>query len=39
MTGNQWDEFIRLLTADEQQAFMGDLWKLISRLCYRIGGG
>jgi hypothetical protein len=38
MTGNQWDEFIRLLTPDEQQAFMSDLWKLVSRHCYRIGG-
>jgi hypothetical protein len=38
MTGDQWREFIRLLTPDEQQAFMADVWKLISRYCQRIGG-
>jgi hypothetical protein len=37
MTGVQWSEFIRLLTPDEQQAFMGDVWKLVSRYCHRIG--
>jgi hypothetical protein len=39
MTGDQWNEFIRLLTADEQQAFLDDVWKLIDRYCQRIGGG
>ena len=38
MTGDQWSEFIRLLTPDEQQAFMGDVWKLINCHCMRIGG-
>jgi hypothetical protein len=38
MTGDQWNEFIRLLTPDEQQAFMADVWKLIDRYCQRIGG-
>jgi hypothetical protein len=38
MTGDQWNEFIRLLTPDEQQAFMADVWKLINRYCQRIGG-
>jgi len=40
MTGDQWSEFIRLLilTPDEQQAFMADVWKLINCHCMRIGG-
>ena len=38
MTGDQWNEFIRLLTPDEQQAFMADVWKLINCHCMRIGG-
>jgi hypothetical protein len=38
MTGDQWNEFIRLLTPEEQQAFMGDVWKLINLYCRRIGG-
>jgi hypothetical protein len=38
MTGDQWNEFIRLLTPDEQQAFMADVWKLINRHCRSIGG-
>jgi len=38
MTGDQWNEFIRLLTPDEQQAFMADVWKLINRYCRSIGG-
>jgi hypothetical protein len=25
-TGDQWNEFIRLLTPDEQPAFMADVW-------------
>jgi hypothetical protein len=37
MTGDQWNEFIRLLTPDEQQAFMADVWKLINCHCRRIG--
>ena len=38
MTGDQWNEFIRLLTPEEQQAFMADVWKLINLYCRRIGG-
>jgi hypothetical protein len=38
MTGDQWREFIRLLTLDEQQAFMTDVWNLIEGYCHRIGG-
>jgi len=38
MTGDQWSEFLRLLTPEEQQAFMGDVWKLINIYCLRIGG-
>jgi hypothetical protein len=38
MTGDEWNEFIRLLTPDEQQAFMADVWKLINRYCRSIGG-
>jgi hypothetical protein len=38
LTGDQWNEFIRLLTPDEQQAFLDDVWKLIDRYCQRIGG-
>jgi hypothetical protein len=38
MTCDQWREFIRLLTPDEQQAFMTDVWKLINRYCRHIGG-
>ncbi len=37
MTGDQWREFIRLLTPDEQQAFMADVWKLINRYRRHIG--
>jgi hypothetical protein len=38
ITGEQWSEFIRLLTPDEQQAFMLDIYKIINRYCQRIGG-
>jgi len=38
MTGDQWNEFIRLLTPEEQRAFMADVWKLINLYCRRIGG-
>jgi hypothetical protein len=38
MTGDQWNEFIRLLTPEEQRAFMADVWKLINIYCRRIGG-
>jgi hypothetical protein len=38
MTGDQWREFIRLLTPDEQQAFMTDVWNLVEGYCQRIGG-
>jgi hypothetical protein len=31
MTGDQWRQFIRLLTPDEQQASMAGVWKLINR--------
>jgi hypothetical protein len=37
MTGDQWNEFVRLLRPDEQQAFLTDVWKLINRYCQRIG--
>jgi hypothetical protein len=36
MTGDEWNEFIRLLTPDEQQAFMADLFKLLARRLERI---
>jgi hypothetical protein len=38
MTGDQWNEFIRLLMPEERQAFMADVWKLINCHCRRIGG-
>jgi hypothetical protein len=38
MSGDQWSEFIRLLTPEEQRAFMADVWKLINLYCRRIGG-
>jgi hypothetical protein len=38
MTGDQWNEFIRLLTPEERPAFMADVWKLINLYCRRIGG-
>jgi hypothetical protein len=38
MAGDQWNEFIRLLTPEEQQVFMVDVWKLINLYCRRIGG-
>jgi hypothetical protein len=38
MTGDQWNEFIRLLTPDEQQAFMADVFKVVTRHLQRIGG-
>jgi hypothetical protein len=30
ITGDQWNEFIRRLTPDEQQAFMADLFKVVA---------
>ena len=30
MTGDEWNEFIRLLTPNEQLAFMADLFKLLA---------
>jgi len=30
LTGKQWDEFIRLLTPGEQQAFLADVFKVIT---------
>jgi len=38
LTGKQWDEFIRFLTPDEQQAFMADVFKLMTEHLERIGG-
>jgi hypothetical protein len=38
MTGDQWNGFIRLLTPDERQAFMVDVWKIINLYCRRIAG-
>jgi hypothetical protein len=38
MTGDHWNEFIRLLTPEERQALMADVWKLINLYCRRIGG-
>jgi hypothetical protein len=38
MTGDQWNEFIRLLTPDERRAFMVDVWKIINLHCRRIAG-
>jgi hypothetical protein len=37
MTGDEWNEFIRLLTPDEQQAFTADLFKLLGQHLERIG--
>jgi hypothetical protein len=37
MTGSQWDRFIQLMTRDEQQAFMADMFKLITEHLRRIG--
>jgi hypothetical protein len=37
MTGEQWSEFIRLLTPDEQQTFMLDVYKIINRYCQALG--
>ena len=38
MTGDQWNEIMRLLTPDEQQAFMADVYKVITQHLQRIGG-
>jgi hypothetical protein len=38
LTGDQWNEFIWLLTPEEQLAFMADVWELINLHCRRIGG-
>jgi len=38
MTGDHWNEFIRLLTPEERQMLMADVWKLINLYCRRIGG-
>lgn len=38
MTGDEWNQFIRLLTPDERQAFMADVWRLISHHCRHISG-
>jgi hypothetical protein len=39
MTGDQWNEFIRLLTPGEQQTFMADVFKVMTQHLQRIGGG
>jgi hypothetical protein len=36
LTGKQWDEFIRLLTPGEKQAFMADVFKVITEHLRRI---
>jgi hypothetical protein len=38
MTGDQWNEFIRLLMPDEQLAFMADVWKVVAQHVWRIAG-
>ena len=38
MTGDQWNEFMRLLTPDEQQAFMADVFEVMTQHLRRIGG-
>jgi hypothetical protein len=38
MTGEQWSEFIRLLTPDERQAFMVDVFKVMTQHLRRISG-
>jgi hypothetical protein len=30
MTGDQWNEFMKLLTPDEQQAFMADVFQVMT---------
>jgi hypothetical protein len=38
MTGDQWNEFMRLLMPDEQLAFMADVWKVMAQHLWRMGG-
>ena len=38
LTGKQWDEFIRFLTPRERQAFMADVFELMTEHLERIGG-
>ena len=38
MTGDQWNEFMRLLMPDEQLAFMADVWKVMTQHLWRTGG-
>ena len=38
LTGKQWGEFIRFLTPDEQQAFMADVFELMTEHLERIAG-
>ena len=38
LTGDQWNEFMRLLMPDEQLAFMADVWKVMAQHLWRIGG-
>ena len=38
LTGKQWDEFIRFLTPRERQAFMADVFKIMTEHLERIGG-
>ena len=38
LTGKQWDEFIRFLNPRERQAFMADVFELMTEHLERIGG-
>jgi hypothetical protein len=38
MTGDQWNEIMRLLTPAEQQAFMADVYNVMTQHLERIGG-
>ena len=38
LTGKQWDEFIRFLNPRERQAFMADVFKIMTEHLERIGG-
>ena len=37
LTGKQWDESIRFLTPRERQAFMADVFKIMTERLERIG--
>ena len=38
ITGDQWNEFIRLMMPAEQLAFMADVWKVMAQHLWRMGG-